>query len=198
MGQGSWSRLTETLEAYDPDVVAVQLNLLSSHDAPRMRTVLGDDDDAVRLATILQMTLPGAPCIYYGDEVGLSGGNDPDCRAAFPWDEARWDAGLRAFVRDVARLRTVEPALRRGTISLLAAAAGAVVFERRSAEGTVIVAVNNGLEPARLQVRPSRSGGGHATRLAGVGGVTADGGPDGGLTITLSPRSGEVFRLTDA
>ena len=45
----------------------------------------------VRLATLLQMTLPGAPCLYYGDEIGLAGGNDPDCRRAFPWDETRWD-----------------------------------------------------------------------------------------------------------
>ncbi len=58
---------------YDPDVTAVMLNLLGSHDAPRARTVCGGDIAAMRIATLLQMTLPGAPCIYYGDEVGLEG-----------------------------------------------------------------------------------------------------------------------------
>ncbi len=196
-GPGFVTRLNETLEAYDPDVVAVQLNLLSSHDAPRMRTVLGGDDAAVRLATVLQMTLPGAPCIYYGDEIGLSGGNDPDCRASFPWDETCWDASLRSFVRDVARLRSDEAALRHGTTSVLGAAAGAIVYERCLGEANVIVAVNGGPTAATLRVRPSGSGGGPAVRLAGIGVVTADGGPDGGLTITIPPRSGAILRLAE-
>ena len=54
---------------------------------------------AVRLATLVQLTLPGAPCIYYGDEIGMAGGHDPDCRGAFPTDEAAWDHELRAYVR---------------------------------------------------------------------------------------------------
>src|SRR6476646_2550039 len=95
------ARLGELLTAYDPDVVAGQLNLLGSHDTPRVRSILGGDPDAVRLAPLLQLTLPGAPCLYYGDEVGLTGGNDPGCRGAFPWDESRWDGAFRAFVREL-------------------------------------------------------------------------------------------------
>lgn len=194
-GPGFAARLIETLEAYDPAVVSVQLNLLGSHDAPRLRTVLGGDDAAVRLATILQMTLPGAPCIYYGDEIGLAGGNDPACRAAFPWDEARWDTGLRAFVREVVRLRSDEPALRHGETTILAAADDAVAYERRLDERTVIVAVNAGVTATALQTRPTASGTGHPERLLGNGRVRVDGAPDGGLTIVIPPRIGEVLRL---
>ena len=78
------ARLQELLKAYRPSTVAVQLNLLGSHDAPRLRTVVGGDVARVALAMQLQATLPGAPCLYYGDEVGLTGGNDPGCRGAFP------------------------------------------------------------------------------------------------------------------
>ena len=58
---------------YDPAIVAAQLNLLGSHDTPRILTMCGGDLDAVRLATLVQMTVIGAPCIYYGDEIGLAG-----------------------------------------------------------------------------------------------------------------------------
>ena len=101
---------------YDPDVTAVMLNLLGSHDAPRARTVCGGDIAAMRIATLLQMTLPGAPCIYYGDEVGLEGEQDPYNRGAFPWERDRWDNGLRAYVRDLVGLRKRHQALRDGEL----------------------------------------------------------------------------------
>ena len=67
------------------------------------------------------MTLPGAPCIYYGDEIGMEGREDPDCRRAYPWDPARQDGQLRAFVAGLIALRKSEPALRRGRFRLLQA-----------------------------------------------------------------------------
>ena len=102
------ARVMELMSLYQPAVVAVQLNLLGSHDAPRMRTVLGGDVAGVRLATLLQATLPGAPCVYYGDEVGLVGGNDPGPRGAFPWYPGRREPGLRESVRALLRLRSSE------------------------------------------------------------------------------------------
>ena len=84
---------SELAAAYDPDVAAVQLNLLGSHDTPRLRTVLGGDVAAVRLAFLLQATLPGAPCVYYGDEVGLVGANDPANRGGVPVGRGALGAG---------------------------------------------------------------------------------------------------------
>ena len=105
---------------YDPDVTSVMLNLLGSHDAPRARTVCGCDLAAMRIATVLQMTLPGAPCIDDGDEVGLEGEQDPYNRGGFPWERDRWDHGLRAFVRDLVGLRKRHRALRDGELHVLA------------------------------------------------------------------------------
>ena len=147
------ARLADLLAAYDPAVVASQLNLLGSHDTPRLRTILGDDLTGVRLATMLQMTLPGAPCLYYGDEIGLAGGNDPDCRRAFPWDEGAWDHHLRGFVRDLVGLRSREPALRSDHVNIVAATGSAVAFERRLDGTQLIVAVNAGDEPAQIELR---------------------------------------------
>jgi neopullulanase len=192
---GFAARLIETLEAYDPDVVAVQFNLLGSHDAPRMRTVLGDDDGAVRLATILQMTLPGAPCIYYGDEIGMAGGNDPSCRAAFPWDETRWDTGTLAFVREIVSLRRDEPALRHGSVAILAAVDGAVAYERRLGERTILVAVNAGPTATTLQVRPAASGGERPIRLLGHGDCEVAPMTEDGLRIAIPGRAGVILGL---
>ena len=144
--------MRELAAAYDPDVVAVQLDLVGSHDAPRLRTVLGDDVTGVRLATLLQMTLPGAPCIYYGDEIGLRGGNDPENRGAFPWDEGRWDTGLRDSVRAMTRLRATEPALRDSPLRAVGAWGSAVAFERGAGAARFVVAVNAGDSHIDLQL----------------------------------------------
>jgi cyclomaltodextrinase len=193
------SRLMELANAYDPDVVAVQLNLLGSHDAPRVRTVLGGDIASVRLATLIQATLPGAPCIYYGDEIGLAGGTDPDCRGAFPWDESRWDHGLRDSTRAILHMRAAEPALRDGPLRVVGAEGSGVAYQRGSGSGAFVVAVNPGDAPVRLHLRfdDGTGGGGRLdpVELPGTGGVASAAIEDGVAVIDIAARSGAVLRL---
>ncbi|MEO8438226.1 MAG: alpha-amylase family glycosyl hydrolase, partial [Chloroflexota bacterium] len=193
-------RVMELDRAYDPDVVAVQLNVLGSHDAPRLRTVLGDDVGSVRLATLLQTTLPGAPSIYYGDEIGLQGGHDPDCRRSFPWDEGRWDTGLRDSVRALIRLRRAERALRDGPVRIVGAQGSALAYQRGADGSCFVVAVNPGDTTVRLDLRFDGEAGGADGRLEplelpGLGGI--DGAPivGGAATIELPPRWGSVLRI---
>lgn len=195
-GAGFADRLQATLDAYDPAIVTSQLNLLSSHDAPRMRTVMGDDDAAVRLATILQMTLPGAPSIYYGDEIGLAGGNDPACRGAFPWDRAAWDEPLLGFVRALIRLRATEPALRHGTTHVAATAGDAVAIERRTATRTIVVAVNAGPSDAVLRLGPVGTVDDALEDLIATDRGAVDVGPDGTYDLRLGPRSARILGRT--
>ena len=199
-GPAFGGRVVELASAYDPDVVAVQLNLLGSHDSPRLRTVLGDDLAGVRLATLLQATLPGAPCIYYGDEVGLRGGNDPACRGAFPWDEARWEPGLRDAVRALLHLRSSEPALRDGPLRVVGAAGSAVAFERGAGASRFVVVVNAGDSVVRLDLRfedAPRGAGGHLAPidLPGGGGIGEAPIVDGRASVELAARSGGVLRI---
>ena len=200
-GAGFAARLTELLAAYAPETTAVQLNLLGSHDTPRVLSMLGGDRDALALAVLLQATLPGAPCTYSGDEVGVLGGLDPDNRRAFPWDEAHWDGALLAAVRAAFRLRRKEPALRSDDLTVLSAEAGALAFERRADDRRLAVAVNAGEGPVRLRIGEGRAAGdgiapetllalGRATAAAPV--LAADGAE---LRIELPPRSGAVVRL---
>jgi cyclomaltodextrinase / maltogenic alpha-amylase / neopullulanase len=191
------ARLEELLHAYDPDVVAVQLNLIGSHDAPRARTVLGEDLAALRMAILLQAALPGAPCVYYGDEVGLSGGNDPACRAAFPWSGIGRDDALHAFVRSLFRVRHDSPALRHGATRVLAAAGPALAIERRVGDDAVVVAVNAGSDAVDLDVMIDGASSGHlvSVRLDGVEAMSES--VIGGARARLSvpPRIGGVWRI---
>ena len=149
-------QLAEVMATYPPDVASLQLNLLDSHDTPRFISLAGGDATALRLATLIQMTLPGAPCIYYGDEVGLEGREDPDCRRAYPWDPAGQDRGLRDFIAGLISLRRANAVLRRGRFELLVAEGPAVAYGMFGAEGaaerSIVVAVNAGEGPARLSI----------------------------------------------
>ena len=67
------------------------MNLLDSHDTPRFLSCASGDKDALKLAWLFMFSYPGAPCIYYGDEIGVDGEHDPGCRKSFPWEESKWD-----------------------------------------------------------------------------------------------------------
>jgi neopullulanase len=187
----------ELLGVYDPDVVAVQLNLLSSHDAPRALTVLGGDRAALRMAILLQAMLPGAPCIYYGDEIGLSGGNDPANRGAFPWDEGGWDGELRTFTRAVLEHRAADPAIRHGATAVAGAYAGAIAIERRLDDDRLVVALNAGDDRFDLEVAIEGVARGWLAPIALPGEAEAE--PvvvtDARGVVPIPARTGQLFRV---
>jgi len=187
-------RVRRLLGAYAPETSAVQLNLLGSHDSPRVLSMLGGDREAMELATLLQTTLPGAPCIYYGDEVGVQGGIDPDSRRAFPWDRSRWDGILFESVRSMVAARHAEPALRADEVSV-ADASGPAIALRRGAGGPLAVVGNPGEEAVRLRLGEA----GAARQVLAVGregaagvGVTTI---DGTVEALVPPRTGAIIRL---
>ncbi len=116
--------------------------LLSSHDKPRFLTLSGGDGRRLRLAAALLFGLPGAPAIYYGDEVGLEGEGDPDCRRCFPWNEAEWDKETLGLFKRLVALRRREPVLRRGSLTP-GDCKGRVASFVRELEGCRAVVVGN-------------------------------------------------------
>ena len=191
------SLLGRLLTDYEPSTTAVQLNLLGSHDTPRVLSLLGGDIDAMELAVLVQGTLPGAPCVYYGDEVGLTGGKDPENRKAFPWDPSRWESDLLDATRATFRLRRAEAGLRADGVTFLASAGDAVAFERRAGERRLGVALNAGVAAASLALGPA-AGDAEVLLATGRGRISPPrlGVADGGVTIDLPPRSGAVVRLS--
>jgi cyclomaltodextrinase len=190
--------LAHVLGLYDPAVTAVQLNLLDSHDTPRFLTLASGDRATLRLATLLQVTLPGAPCIYYGDEIGMEGGPDPDSRRAFPDDESRWDRSLLDFTRAAIALRHASAGLRGLGWRVAGATDGAIALDRGEGTDRWMVALNAGEAPVELTIEVP-----DADRRALVPhplpgwdpGQRLEVEPGGGATLALAPRAGRVLRI---
>ncbi len=192
-------RLEHACSCYDPAVNAVQLNLLGSHDTPRAITMMGGDRDALRLATVVQMTVGGAPCVYYGDEIGMAGEQDPHCRAAFPTDPAAWDRELLAFFRGLIALRHAHRALRRGDLAIAGASGPAAAYTRADADATFVVALDAGDEPVRLGLALPGLAGRSLEPVVPAGWPWPTGDPvavaaDGAAAVDLPPRSARLLR----
>lgn len=117
-------------ELYDTEIIQVQMNLLASHDTPRLLTLANENRANVRLAMAFLFTFPGAPCFYYGDEVGMLGNHDPDCRRTFPVREDDWDHDMLRFFKQSIALRHRLKSLRRGDFKVLQAEGEKFVFSR--------------------------------------------------------------------
>ena len=152
-------------ENYPSQVLSCVMNLLGSHDTPRILTALVDDFrgsreekavrtlspedrktalERLRAAAFLQFTLPGMASIYYGDEAGMEGFDDPFCRRTYPW--GREDTALRAYYRALCRLKKELPALRHGDVRVTAAGEGRIAFTRTAQEQRAAVFVNRSHE----------------------------------------------------
>jgi glycosidase len=106
----------------------------------------------VVLAAAFLFSYPGAPAIYYGDEVGLEGGEDPDCRRCFPWEELRLDHPLLSVFRKFARWRKEEEALVSGGLEFLWAFRRAFLLRRPRPFGALLLALNAGSEEVNLEL----------------------------------------------
>lgn len=159
------ARLEQLRENYPRDAFFSCLNLLGSHDRERLFTMLGDAPDpdtlsdeecaAFRLdeghaslamsrlwlTVLLQMTLPGVPCVYYGDERGMEGFRDPYNRAAFPWDGGRMDCAT--VFRNAIAVRKALPVLTTGDFEPFADGEDVFGFWRRGEDGECVCVLAN-------------------------------------------------------
>jgi cyclomaltodextrinase / maltogenic alpha-amylase / neopullulanase len=200
---GYAARIQQLLEAYDWEITQAQLNLLDSHDTPRILSLVRGDKRSVILATLLQMSFPGAPCVYYGNEIAIRGTteyeadhDDKDARWPVPWqDESEWDKGMLATFKELIALRHNHIALRRGSYHHLYAAGDVYVFARRHEAETLLVAVNVAekdqsvlVETADFLPNPHS-----LTPLYGQGAVTTGDDPNQ-IALSLPGRSGMVLQ----
>lgn len=138
---------------YSWEINFAQMNMLDSHDMPRALWLVNNDEAAFRLAVLCQMTIPGAPCIYYGDEAGLSAGSDPYCREAFPWQRVEATPHpLEAFYRQVIALRAAHPVLRTGEFEFVYAKRDVAAYRRSSGSQQALVVLNTGHNTQELNL----------------------------------------------
>ncbi|WP_151736328.1 alpha-glycosidase ['Paenibacillus yunnanensis' Narsing Rao et al. 2020] len=145
-------RIGGLLMRYPQQTNEVVFNLLGSHDTPRLLTVVGGDRRRLKLAVVFLFTFMGTPCIYYGDEIGLTGGEDPDCRKCMEWDEQKQDRELYDFYKLLIALRKDNKALREGRFRILEACQGdpCIVYERADEINHFTVWMNNSPQPRTL------------------------------------------------
>lgn len=144
----AWATRACASIGYDHQLV--QFNLLGSHDTQRVLTRFGGDVQRVKLAMTLLFSWAGVPCIYYGDELGMAGGPDPDCRRCMDWSGDTWHRELLAHVRSLATLRQQRPEWRRGALQMLATGPDWMAYARFNATSASIACINRG---AAVEVR---------------------------------------------
>jgi cyclomaltodextrinase / maltogenic alpha-amylase / neopullulanase len=139
------TRLYDVLDDYAPQVTHVNQNLIGSHDTERYLTRAGGDVQTLKLTALLQMTHVGAPMIYYGDEIGMEGEDDPDCRRTMIWNDEEWDKDLLEHYKTLIKIRKENPALRRGSFQAKKVNDKREIyaFEREYDDNIVVVVLNN-------------------------------------------------------
>ena len=174
---GDADEFRETLESlrenYPPHAFYSLMNFLSTHDTPRILTVLGADHvpdskeeravfrlsparrqlglKRLRLAALVLFTFPGAPTVYYGDEAGMEGWEDPFNRAGYPWGQE--DSELKSFFSKLAHLRREQPALQTGQLHWRWTAGSLLVFAREQ-DGQLLTTVVNAADTPQTLTLP--------------------------------------------
>ena len=163
----------DILENYPPQAVKLLMNHIGTHDTARILTVLGKENGQtgdrawqsaqklsdeeysrgvrlLKLAAVLQFTLPGVPSVYYGDEAGMQGYGDPFCRAGYPWGKENTE--LLDFYKKLGTFRRSSPVFASGEFEPIYANFGDIVYIRRKGKNAVLVAVNRWHEPSEVTV----------------------------------------------
>ncbi|MDK2972630.1 MAG: cyclomaltodextrinase / maltogenic alpha-amylase / neopullulanase [Candidatus Sumerlaeota bacterium] len=168
--------------------------IIDNHDTPRIATLVPEQDRR-HLAQVLQFTLPGSPCIYYGVELGMTGGDDPEQRAPMRWDLVNEENGELAWMRRLIEVRNASPALDYGDFRLLASQRVAAFLRTTDrAADTVVVVANPEPDAVRevLMLRDSKM-------MSGTAFVDALSGQEFGLhagllTVEIPPRTAMILK----
>ena len=124
-----------------------QYNILDSHDTPRIRTLLGENDALHRLAVALLLTFPGVPGLYYGDEIGMTDVPELGARGCMVWDESRQDRSLHEYHKRLIHFRRNSTALQRGGFQVLAVEPDTIAYQRESIDERIIVVAHRAEMP---------------------------------------------------
>lgn len=174
---------------YPAEVNYVLQNLVGSHDTERFLTLCKGDVGKLKLAALVQMTYLGAPMIYYGDEIGMEGGKDPDCRRTMIWDTAKWNMDLYKWYQKLIRIRNQYPAFRRGSYRTIMVdnERKIVAFSRSDGTDSSLVILNNRPEAQAIPI--SFVG----WKSAALVDLLTDGKPVRGASVTVPAGSGVIL-----
>mgnify|MGYP001066613132 FL=1 len=209
-GEGFVESMETIRENYPPFAFYSAMNSLGTHDTPRILTLLGAEGefrdqskdwraqfqlspkqrkrgkDLLRAAALLLFCFPGSPTVYYGDEAGMEGFEDPFNRQTYPW--GREDQELVDWFRALGQARRKYPALRRGTIQYLYGKGPLLAFLRQEGKQRLLCAFNAGETPQAMSLELEG-------QLAPILGEAQSERQEGTVSLTLPPQSGVLFSV---
>lgn len=148
-------KITNVLHSYPANVNEVAFNLLDSHDTPRVLTLAKENKNRVRQLYTLMLSFAGTPCIYYGDEVGMTGAGDPGCRKCMEWDSEKQDLELFSDLQKLISLRKEHDAFGNGgSLSFIKQeqTPGLLLYKKESPKETLLFAINASKDAATFDL----------------------------------------------
>ncbi|MDL2324512.1 glycoside hydrolase family 13 protein [Ruminococcaceae bacterium OttesenSCG-928-A16] len=155
---GLAARLGSILSRYHSVTNHLLYNLLDSHDTPRFLTECEGNIDCLKLAVAFQMLYLGCPAVYYGDEIGILGENDPDSRRCMPWTKSKWNKPLLDWYRQLIRIRKENIAIQEGAFYTVLCQGDVYAFAR-TVPGQEIYIVFNRSSSAQIVSLPVKTQG---------------------------------------
>lgn len=152
-------KIVDILYMYPKNVNEVQFNLLDSHDTKRVLTMLNNNKSKAKLMYFFHFTFIGTPCLYYGSEIGLDGGDDPDNRKPMIWDQKNQDTELYSYLKKLINLRKNTKAFsHEGSFSFLKEESEKlIVYERFTSKEKVICIINNNNTAKTIRIKALRN-----------------------------------------
>jgi len=192
--------LTPGRNIYPIQATQVMMNLIGSHDTERFVTLADNNDKRLMLAALFQMTYVGIPEIYYGDEVGLRGGKDPDNRRTFPWD---WRGSPRRksihdFYRKIISIRHKYNALSMGKFCTVLTEGKVYSYLREDKNNRIVVVLNNEPETERVKLPLKKFGFKNGTNFKDELGGDKYTVNKGKLKLEIKPLSGAILVMKPA
>lgn len=133
-------KIMNLFENYPSENFYSSMNLLGNHDTERILTKVNENIDLLKIAIGIQMTLPGVPLIYYGDEVGLLGGADPQNRRPYPWNKQNIE--ILNWYKLLGNIRNSEASLKKGSFKPIICSEEVLCYERQYEDEIIFVLVN--------------------------------------------------------
>ena len=137
---------------YTKQVNQMNFNIIDSHDTERFLTKCNGNIKKLILALTFLLTYDGVPCIFYGTEIGMSGGNDPGCRKCFEWNTEKWNMKIYTCLKQLIQLRNKYKSLRKGGCSWIEGKK-MIVYERNYEEESIIVVINNSTDSGKVKYK---------------------------------------------
>lgn len=186
-------RMNDVRNSYAQEYNYAMQNLLGSHDTERILTLCKGEVWRVKLAMLFQLTYIGAPMIYYGDEIGMEGGKDPDCRRCMVWEQNKWNMELHDWVKKLISVRNNSLSLRHGDFTPLSTTKkDHVLLYRRQSENEIsYVAINTGSARQAVELNVDK-------RITTINDKISSASfpcKNGTVSISIPAKSGRIFIL---